>query len=222
MEEKVYLGDWLYNAGIVGLLKIYDFNESNNDIVRGDNYISFDRKILTDFHDKYFSFIYEKANTIKDKTEKLNSLLLSKDTTEKDIKEYIKKITTSKTMKKDTSIASVLTKAKGASDWRATADRLLKSLPEHWERNKDLYSKYYLQGFYEGKSILNATVTSNIKKLFERDFVKPLFDKDKPKKKTHHCKVCNDRTAKKIHFLMKVHSSSPAQALTSSRIFIGI
>ncbi len=36
MEEKVYLGDWLYNAGIVGLLKIYDFNESNNDIVRGE------------------------------------------------------------------------------------------------------------------------------------------------------------------------------------------
>lgn len=202
MEEKIYLGDWLYNAGIVGLLKIFDFNDSSNDIFRGDNYISFDSEALKDFHEKYFSFVYQKANTIKDKTQKLESIILSKDATEKDIKDYIKKITTSKTMKNDTSIARVLTEAKGTSDWRATADRLLKSLPGHWERNKDLYSKYYLQGFYEGKSIFNATVTTNIKELFERDFVKPLFDKDKPKKKAHYCKVCNEkkRTAKKDTF----------------------
>ncbi len=200
MEEKIYLGDWLYNAGIVGLLKIFEFNNCNNGIIRDNNFISFDRKVLEDFQEKYFSFVYTRSNTIKDKAEKLKNLLSSEDSIEKDIKEYIKSITASKTMKNDITISEILIQAKRKNDWRTVANRLFKALPGHWERNKDLYSKYYLQGFYEGKSIFNANVKTNIKELFQKDFVSTLLGNNKQKKKAHYCKVCNERTAKKDTF----------------------
>ena len=201
MEEtiEIYLGDWLYNAGIVGFLKIFEFNNSSSDIIRGDNFISFNRDMLADFQEKYFSFVYQKANTIKDKAEKLKNLLSSEATTEK-IKEYIKSITISKTMKNDAVISEILIETKKSKDWRGIANKLIEALPSHWDRNKDLYSKYYLQGFYEGKSIFNANVKSKIKELFHRDFIKPLFSDDKQKKKVHYCKVCNKRIAQKDTF----------------------
>lgn len=200
MEEKIYLGDWLYNAGIVGLLKIFEFsNSSKKNIIRGDSFISFDRMVLEDFQEKYFSFVYTKSNTIKDKAEKLKSLLSSEVTTEKDIKEYIEGITTSKTMKNDAVISELLVEIKKSKDWKGIANKLIEVLPIHWEKNKDLYSKYFLQSFYEGKSIFNATVISNIKELFNRDFIKPLFSNEK-QRKVYYCKVCNERTAKKDTF----------------------
>ncbi len=212
MEEKIYLSDWLYNAGIVGFLKIFEFNESINAIVRGDNYISFDRKILEDFHEKYFSYVYLKANTIQSKAEKLSNLLSTEATTEKDIKEYTKSITASKTMKNDAIISELLAETKKSKGYKEIANMLIEALPVHWEQNKDLYSKYYLQGFYEGKSIFNANVKSNIKWLFHRDFIKPLFSNNK-QRKFHYCKICNERIAKKDTFFdegaFKLTGASP-------------
>lgn len=200
MEYKIYLGDWLYNAGIVGFLKIFEFNDSINDITRGDNFISFNREILTDFHEKYFYFVYQKANTIEDKAEKLKNLLSSETTKEEDIKKFINSIISSKTMKNDAVISELLAETKKSKNWRGIANKLIEALPGHWKRNKDLYSKYYLQGFYEGKSIFNANVKSKIKELFQRDFIMPLFSNVKQKKKVHYCKVCNGRIAKKDTF----------------------
>lgn len=201
--EKIYLGDWLYNAGIVGFLKIFEFSSSNNKIVRGDNFILFNREIIVDFHEKYFSFVYKKANTINDKVERLKNLLSSEVTKEEDIKKYINSITnSSKTIKNDAVISGLLAEAKESKDWRGIANKLIKALPEHWEKNKDLYSKYYLQDFYEGKSIFNANVKANIREIFQRDFIKPLFIsvKQHQKKKIYYCKVCNERIAKKNTF----------------------
>lgn len=197
--EKIYLGDWLYNAGIVGFLKIYEYNGSITNIERGDNFISFSREILADFQEKYFSFVYQQANTIEDKIEKLKNLL-SSNIAEVDIKKFINNITNSKTMKNDAEISELFAGAKETKDWRKIAERLIEVLPDHWEKNKDLYSKYYLQGFYEGKSIFNANVKSRIKELFQRDFIEPLFSNIKRKKKVHYCKICNERTAKEDTF----------------------
>lgn len=198
MDEKIYLGDWLYNAGIVGFLKIFEFNGNINLIKRTDDYISFQKDILTNFHEQYFSYVYQKANSISDKITKLNKLIAS-GATEKEIKEYIKNITNSQTLKNDTVISKILASSKVINDWIVIGKQLSAALPKHWERNKDLYSKYYLQGFYEGKSIFNASVKKNIKEIFKRDFIDPLFSNDRHRRE-FHCKVCNDRIAKKDVF----------------------
>lgn len=199
--EKIYCGDWLYNAGIVGFLKIFDFNGSSNNIVKGDNFIEFERDILRDFQDKYFSFLYQKANTINDKVERLKNLLSSESTTEANIKKFISNIISSKTIKNDAVISKLLAEAKKTKDWRSAASELIKALPCHWERNKDLYSKYYLQKFYEGKSIFNANVKSKIKETFKKDFIEPLFsNKHRQRRKVYCCKVCNERIAKQDTF----------------------
>lgn len=158
MEEKIYLGDWLYNAGIVGFIKIMEYNELKDNIKFEDNCIYFDKNVLKDFQGYYFAYAYTKANTIFDKIDRLKHLL-STESSEKDIKTYISSITTSKTMKKDDNISQILTKGKESTNWKTVAENLINVLPEHWEKNKDLYVKYYLQGFYEGKSIFNPIVT---------------------------------------------------------------
>ena len=43
MKIKVYLNDWFYNAGIVGLLRILEANEDEFAIKR-NNYIEFDNQ----------------------------------------------------------------------------------------------------------------------------------------------------------------------------------
>ncbi|MFN3814511.1 MAG: type I-B CRISPR-associated protein Cas8b1/Cst1, partial [Aquificaceae bacterium] len=65
MKEKVYLGDWLYNAGIVGFIRIFEHNGSRDRITLADNYIEFDIEDLSDFHERYFNFAYEKIDLYK-------------------------------------------------------------------------------------------------------------------------------------------------------------
>lgn len=66
--ERVYLGDWLYNAGIVGFINIMlDGKDLNNqNIIKiEDNYIEFDRSSLTGFAEKFFKRAYEKDKGIE-------------------------------------------------------------------------------------------------------------------------------------------------------------
>ncbi|WP_457639189.1 type I-B CRISPR-associated protein Cas8b1/Cst1 [Persephonella sp.] len=66
--ERVYLGDWLFNAGILGFLKInrnfWDIQSGkliskDEDILRfGDNYIEFDRKIFEGFSKRFFDYAF--------------------------------------------------------------------------------------------------------------------------------------------------------------------
>ncbi len=56
--EKVYLGDWLYNAGIVGFIRIInnggDKNKISDFVKVNDNSIEFDRDKLEGFSEKFF------------------------------------------------------------------------------------------------------------------------------------------------------------------------
>ena len=55
MKHRVYLGDWLFNAGIIGFIRIINSDiEKENVIQVDDNYIEFKRKILKGFSEKYF------------------------------------------------------------------------------------------------------------------------------------------------------------------------
>lgn len=70
--ERVYLGDWLYNAGILGFLNInsylwefktigdkQEFKSKNENLLKfGDNYIEFDKKIFDGFSERFFEYAF--------------------------------------------------------------------------------------------------------------------------------------------------------------------
>lgn len=60
MEGKItlYLEDWLYNAGIVGIYNI--LTHSGDNIVKDKNSITFDKEALNNFEEKFFSYLIDK------------------------------------------------------------------------------------------------------------------------------------------------------------------
>lgn len=55
---KVYLSDWQFNAGIVGLCNILEY--ANEEVVVKDQYIEINLEMLEDFEEKYFNYFIEK------------------------------------------------------------------------------------------------------------------------------------------------------------------
>lgn len=55
---KIYLSDWQYNAGIVGLCNILEF--AGDEVVFGDQHIEIDAKMLGNFEEKYLGYFIEK------------------------------------------------------------------------------------------------------------------------------------------------------------------
>ena len=96
MQIKVYLGDWFFNAGIIGFLNILEHAEKDY-VVKRDNYIQFDSEDLRNFEDDYFKYFFDKYNIaekIKSKVEisidRINAIL-QKDSIDKDDEKKIKK-----------------------------------------------------------------------------------------------------------------------------------
>ena len=60
MEEKIkiYLSDWQFNAGIVGLYNILEY--AKDEVVTGDQYIEIELEMLENFEKKYFNYFIEK------------------------------------------------------------------------------------------------------------------------------------------------------------------
>lgn len=59
---KLYMDDWLYNAGLVGLYNILNF--SNDEISYEDNFIEFNENSLDNFEEKYFKYFLDKYKDI--------------------------------------------------------------------------------------------------------------------------------------------------------------
>ncbi|EJO5348991.1 type I-B CRISPR-associated protein Cas8b1/Cst1 [Clostridium botulinum] len=55
---KLELSDWLYNAGMVGICKIFDSNDDYYE--KHSNYIEFDKSLLENFEEKYFNYFINK------------------------------------------------------------------------------------------------------------------------------------------------------------------
>ncbi|WP_204305113.1 type I-B CRISPR-associated protein Cas8b1/Cst1 [Desulfurobacterium thermolithotrophum] len=86
--ERIYLGDWLYNAGIVGFLKINShlwkigngkLESTDEGLLKiGDNYIGIDRKIFEGFSKRFFDYAFKQygryENLLKLFDEYLNDL----------------------------------------------------------------------------------------------------------------------------------------------------
>ena len=55
---KVYLSDWQFNAGIVGLCNILEY--ANEEVIVKDQYIEINLEMLENFEEKYFNYFIEK------------------------------------------------------------------------------------------------------------------------------------------------------------------
>lgn len=73
MKTKVYLNDWFYNTGIVGFLRILEFNEDNF-IEMKENYIEFDTENLRNFDKYYFNYFFNKYNVAERVIDRTNNL----------------------------------------------------------------------------------------------------------------------------------------------------
>ncbi len=69
MKTKVYLNEWFYNAGIIGLLRILEHNEDNFVQIKG-NYIEFDTENLKNFNKYYFKYFFDKYNVAENLVER--------------------------------------------------------------------------------------------------------------------------------------------------------
>jgi CRISPR-associated protein Cst1 len=91
VEQKIRLemSDWLYNAGLVGLINMLDHAKDNYKLC--SNYVEFDMSSLEGFEEKYFKFLFDKygAFTVYE------SIVENKSTIEnyiKNIKEFDEKM----------------------------------------------------------------------------------------------------------------------------------
>ena len=102
MQTKIYLGDWFFNCGIVGFLRILEHNNDNFAQIK-DSYITFDTQSLKNFHKYYFNYFFDKynvANRTKDKInqsfEKIASALKTESTDKAEIKRIQERVKTEK------------------------------------------------------------------------------------------------------------------------------
>ena len=107
MKTTIYLNDWFYNSGIVGFLRILDYNNDNFAEIK-DNYITFETKKLEKFHKYYFKYFFDKYNIGLKTTERIENSFekiinyLKEDSQDKQvIKETQEKLKTEKKYVKD-------------------------------------------------------------------------------------------------------------------------
>ena len=102
MQTKIYLGDWFFNGGIVGFLRILEHNNDNFAQIK-DNYIIFDTQSLKNFHKYYFNYFFDKYNVanktknrINQSFEKIASALKNESVDKAEIKSLQERVKTEK------------------------------------------------------------------------------------------------------------------------------
>lgn len=219
---RVHLSDWLFNAGILGFMRIIsDYStELSGKIGIGDDgtYIEFGRETLHGFTDKFFeaAFLFHgKYDSIERWLEELN----------KDLKDCIKTVDTTFLTKKyrievqdERKIARGITDAIGKR-WKGVAyeslrkikkldvnniqelldltNDLLKTLKDEREYFVEKEVQTFLRGIIGSGSFLNKSVDKNQKEIFKRDFEFPIAGDTNPIDNTYTCIHCNERQAKK-------------------------
>lgn len=216
-KEKVYLGDWLYNAGIVGFLRMF-FKEDgyiieddryplyskgrklfskDEDLLKiEDNYIEFDRKIFDGFADRFFDYTANLYGRYDKRINELKELLsgLESDTTnyQKEYKKFeniINNYTLLKNKLKDV-------KVKSPEEFKGLVKEAISIMEQDKEEFKENDVRVFLRDFYGQKSFLNQSISKDWKKKFYQDFEEPLKT-DSNKKDRKLCVICQQRQAKK-------------------------
>ena len=107
MRTTIYLNDWFYNSGIVGFLRILDYNNDNFAEIK-ENYITFETNKLKNFHKYYFKYFFDKYNVglrtkekIEKSFEKIVNFLNDETLDNKEIKKIQENLKTEKKYVKD-------------------------------------------------------------------------------------------------------------------------
>lgn len=208
--ERVYLGDWLYNASIIGFLRINrdfwelregDFVSKDENVLRfGDNYIEFSREIFRGFCKRHFDYAFYQYGRYNETLEKLKNLELT--TNEENLKEKFKDLEKILTIKKLKELYGKDPKGakKNLEEFRQTVREILQIMEEKrdilWEND----AKIYLGKIYGQKSFLQRTVSKDIYKRFYMDFEDRLLSGSNKTEKNYRCVVCSRKAKKGIHF----------------------
>ncbi len=218
--ERVYLSDWLYNAGIVGFLRIMLGNEDieQQDMIRiGENYIEFDREILDGFSKKYFDFAFRRygryermLNYFSSLLEDLNNLKAGdmedlkikygKEATDipstilEDISRRLNSFTRLKSKVEIPSKRDIKNKPEILIEFlELLLDVMRNDFEDFWESDVQIY----LRNFYGQKSFLNNSVTQNRFRKFYGDFEEKILKDEIKYDKHYRCIICGERMAKK-------------------------
>ncbi|MBX0312585.1 MAG: type I-B CRISPR-associated protein Cas8b1/Cst1 [Sulfurihydrogenibium sp.] len=210
--ERIYLGEWLYNAGIVGFLRINNhlwevkneklISKNENLLKIGDNYIEIDRKIFEGFTDRFFNYafsLYSKYNVALQHLRRLISSL-NNSTFEKISKDFNRLLKDYPILEKKVKERIGDFKAKDCLELSSIMENALKIMKED---KADFIEDFieneirkFLSTHYGQKSFLNRGVKEDKRQRFYEDFEKPLLENKKSSKHKHRCVVCGDRPAK--------------------------
>lgn len=201
--ERVYLNDWLYNAGIVGFLRIMTSNGSVKDqlIKIGENYIEFDRGILNGFSKKYFDFTFNRYGrydrVIKSLTQYLEDLKNADDTPQNILEKVNNILRNFEKLKENIEIPSKGEITKYPEKLEDVLEAMINDMKinykDYWESDVQIY----LRRFYGQKSFLGRTVKTDRFEKFLTDFEEKILNDEIEYDKTYKCIVCGDRRAKK-------------------------
>ncbi|MEG1059064.1 MAG: type I-B CRISPR-associated protein Cas8b1/Cst1 [Clostridia bacterium] len=195
MNLRVYLGDWMINAGIIGFIRIID---DTTLIHIKDNYIEFDSDILYEFDNYYFDYYFNKYDICKKVKNKVSTnieYIKIKPDKFKDGIKYIKdefKTQSKKIEKIDTDTynqmkniieqISVLNTIEQIDKLQINIDEFLKLLSKQELNRKltlDLW-KNKLSGFYGQNSFLNVSFNKlayeEQKSIMYRDYISKIVE----------------------------------------------
>jgi CRISPR-associated protein Cst1 len=210
--ERIYLGDWLYNAGIVGFLRINShllevkdeklISKDENFLKIKDNYIEIDREIFDGFTDRFFNYafsLYSKYNTVLRQLHRLIDSL--NDNAFEKINQDFNKILRDYTILKrkiEEKIGNF--KAKNSQELGSIIKNALEIMKEDKvdfvEDFIENEVRNFLNTHYGQKSFLNRSVKGSKKQKFYEDFEK-LLKLGNGESSKHVCVICGERLAKK-------------------------
>lgn len=210
MKERVYLGDWAYNAGIIGFIEIMLDGEditSQNIITVGPNYIEFDRNSLQGFSDKFFKKAYQRYPRTDELINLGNKLLqkLKNNEFDKNLKQEVSNFKKrvdgfSKLNQLANKQNIALPRNFSEDDAEQYVSQIIGLLNEYKQEFIENDVKTYLatiSSIYGQKSFLQRSVTTGLKNRFYNDFEGPIIEGTNKQDKHHTCIFCGLRPAKK-------------------------
>ncbi|SDG30530.1 CRISPR-associated protein Cst1 [Thermoanaerobacter thermohydrosulfuricus] len=210
MKERVYLGDWAYNAGIIGFIEIMLDGEdiaSQNIITIGPNYIEFDRNNLKGFSDKFFKKAYQRYPRTDELIDLGNKLLqrLENDDFDKNLKQEVsnfKKRVEGFSKLKQLVDSRKLTLPRNFN--KTDAEQYVSQITDLLNANKQELIEDNVKTYLKNtssicgdRSFLNRNFKGELKKKFFDDFEGPIVNQTNKQDKHHTCIFCGLRPAKK-------------------------
>ncbi|WP_039767118.1 MULTISPECIES: type I-B CRISPR-associated protein Cas8b1/Cst1 [unclassified Caldicellulosiruptor] len=211
MKERVYLGDWAYNAGIIGFIEIMLDGEdidSQNIITIGPNYIEFERESLQGFSDKFFKKAYQRyprtdeiINEGKDLLAQLNNQSDIDEQQRERVRKFKDRVNGfAKLNRVAKEYGCSLEKKFNKNEAVDYVNTIIKILEDRKQEFMENDVKVYLNSVssvYGEASFLNRQITENLKEKFYNDFEKPIIEKANEEDKKYPCIFCGERKAKK-------------------------